>query len=278
MKIESDNASEIIEKSKKLWQLEHLSLLKSTNNIRIYVGKQNQKSIVLKLSLDENSLKAESRYLDYFQNIGAIRVLGVDKNLILMKKAIPGNTLKDYFLKSEVESLEIFCKVMLNLQKNNMFNLNEFPHISEWLSILDKEWKIPIKYIAKAKKLRDYLLESSADNILLHGDLHHENILLHNKDWFVIDPKGVIGEREYEIGAFIRNPISELSQYKNASEIIENRIYKISAMTRFEKRRIAEWCFVQIVLSWAWALEDNLQTKNYNFLTNCFYKIIVNKE
>ncbi len=38
------------------------------------------------------------------------------------------------------------------------------------------------------------------------GDLHHENILAAERaPWLAIDPKGVIGEPAYEMGALLRN-------------------------------------------------------------------------
>ena len=43
--------------------------------------------------------------------------------------------------------------------------------------------------------------------MLLHGDLQHYNVLLDkDRGWVAIDPKGVVGELEYEVGALLRNP------------------------------------------------------------------------
>ncbi len=41
-------------------------------------------------------------------------------------------------------------------------------------------------------------------NLLLHGDLHHENILKNeNGSYTVIDPKGVIGDPVFDLSRFI---------------------------------------------------------------------------
>jgi streptomycin 6-kinase len=62
------------------------------------------------------------------------------------------------------------------------------------LATLDKEWKIPINILQKARTLKEHLLaKMSALPVLLHGDLHQDNILSQGDDWLVIDPKGVIG-------------------------------------------------------------------------------------
>ncbi|MBN2509586.1 MAG: hypothetical protein JXB03_04890 [Spirochaetales bacterium] len=48
-----------------------------------------------------------------------------------------------------------------------------------------------------------------SEPMLLHGDLHHANIL-HDREsgWQIIDPKGVIGPAPLECGRFIRNQLS----------------------------------------------------------------------
>jgi streptomycin 6-kinase len=131
-----------------------------------------------------------------------------------------------------------------------------FPHIKDWLAVLDCDLKIPAKTLQKARELRDQLLKPAASDVLLHGDLHHDNILQNGNDWVVIDPKGVIGEPAYEVAAFIRNPIPELLTHADAPNIIHNRIARFANLLELPSQRILDWCFVQAVLSWVWAIED----------------------
>jgi streptomycin 6-kinase len=133
----------------------------------------------------------------------------------------------------------------------------KFPSIKDWLKALDKDLDIPLLYLSKARVLRDGLLKTSSDEVLLHGDLHHDNILQNGNDWVVIDPKGIVGESCYEVAAFIRNPIAELLDSANAPSILKARIAEFARMTNLAEKRIRDWCFVQAVLSWSWALEDD---------------------
>ena len=110
-------------------------------------------------------------------------------------------------------------------------------------------------------------------DVLLHGDLHHDNILQNGNDWLVIDPKGVIGEPEYEVTAFIRNPIPELLTHADAPNIILNRITHFAKILELSERRIIDWCFVQAVLAWIWALEDGCDASYFEQLTKVFNKI-----
>ena len=133
--------------------------------------------------------------------------------------------------------------------------LHEFPTINAWLDLLGsyKGTKVPKGALQKAKKLSDKLLSTQGKLYLLHGDLHHENILQQGNSWVAIDPKGVVGELEYEVGAFIRNPVPELLQQRNARHILQNRIDYFSKSFGFERQRLIEWSFVQSVLAGCWS-------------------------
>ena len=151
---------------------------------------------------------------------------------------------------------------------------------ASWLTALDKDWAIPDASLKKARKLRDQLLKTAEPAVLLHGDLHHDNILQNGYDWLVIDPKGVIGEPVYEVAAFVRNPIPELLHHADATTIIHNRITLFSELLGIPAKRILDWCFVQAVLAWVWALEDSCYTTYFEQLIKVFDKkniTIINK-
>ena len=68
--------------------------------------------------------------------------------------------------------------------------------------------RIPRALLDPAQRIYADLVRRSAMPALLHGDLHHYNVLSDRaRGWCAIDPKGVVGELEYELGAALRNPI-----------------------------------------------------------------------
>lgn len=122
--------------------------------------------------------------------------------------------------------------------------VHNFPHIRDWLLVLDKNWDIPIPYLEKARKLRDRLLITSESEVLLHGDLHHDNILRQGEhEWVVIDPKGVIGYPLNETWAFIMD--------------IERDTKFVADYFSFDLQEIRDWYFVHVVMAACWTLEDN---------------------
>lgn len=233
-------------------------------------GLQGDNPIVLKLGLDSEGLAREAFALKCFAGCGAVKVLSEDDGMLLLQRAVPGISLKSYFPNSEQESVKIACEVMKKLHKANIPVAHNFPHIKDWLAALDRDWKIHDEYLQKARKLREQLLQTSEADVLLHGDLHHDNILQNGNDWVMIDPKGVIGEPAYEVAAFIRNPMPELLHHSDIPHIILNRITRFAEALELPSQRILDWCFVQAVLAQAWALEDGCDASYFQQLTKIF--------
>lgn len=225
--------------------------------------------IILKLSLDINGLKKEANALNAFANFGAVKILAQQDGMLLLEQAIPGISLKSYFPTKENEAIRIVCNVIRKLHQAPFTKL-DFPNIKNWLKALDKDRNIPTHYLKKARELRDKLLQASIQPVLLHGDLHHDNILQNGNDWIVIDPKGVIGDSSYEIAAFIRNPLPELLDLEHAGKIINNRVTKFAKILDLKPQLIRDWGFIQSVLAWVWALEDNCDTNPFEKLTEIF--------
>jgi streptomycin 6-kinase len=63
--------------------------------------------------------------------------------------------------------------------------------------------------LERAAAVARSLLSAPRDSAVLHGDLHHENVLDGGpRGWLAIDPKGVLGERSYEAANILCNPSS----------------------------------------------------------------------
>lgn len=249
--------------------------LKEVTNLSynyVLSGFQGDNPIILKLGLDNKGLTREAFALKCFAGYGAVHVLAEDNGILLLERVVPGTSLKSYFPTNENESIEIACRVMKKLHQANIPTAHNFPHIKDWLAVLDKDWSVPASYLKKARKLRYKLLKTTGLDVLLHGDLNHDNILQNGEDWLVIDPKGVIGEPAYDVAAFIRNPMPELLNHADVPNIIHNRVAHLVKIMELPSQRIFDWCFVQAILAWAWALEDGCDTSYFEQLAKIFDK------
>lgn len=89
----------------------------------------------------------------------------------------------------------------------------------------------------------------------MHGDLHRANVLQHQSKWLAIDPKCIIGKREFEIGAFLRSPFCVVEDPFETKELARNLDWVID-LTGFNRERVLSWCIIQAILCVCWYVED----------------------
>jgi streptomycin 6-kinase len=126
----------------------------------------------------------------------------------------------------------------------------------------------PARLVEQAARLYADLLASAGPMRLLHGDLHHWNILsAERQPWLALDPKGLIGEAEYEVGAITRNrwpgssaALSNESTSPGKAALqrqADRRLAIFAEMLGFDRQRMLQWCMAQAVLSAWWTYEDS---------------------
>ena len=113
--------------------------------------------------------------------------------------------------------------------------------------------------VESARGIYEELASSQRQTMLLHGDLQHYNILFDNeRGWVAIDPKGVIGELEYELNALLRNPI-ELPDVFTNPVTINRRLETLTTTLHLDYSRALRWSYAQSILSAIWDIEDGHQ-------------------
>lgn len=251
------------------WELTDLIPVNNLSNNYVLTGFRKNKEIVLKISLNKHALANEARALKVFKDGPVVQVLAEQSGALLLEQALPGTPLNERFFFDDDRAIDVLCDIVKQLHQVSLPQLS-FQCTRDWLKILDQNWSLPIQYLKKARQLRDQLLVTTKNEVLLHGDLHHGNILLHQKNWVAIDPHGVIGDSVYEVCAFIRNPIVEFSLNPKALFIMQKRVDAIAKNLCIEKQRIYDWSFVQMILAACWSLEDKQDPGTFIKLANMF--------
>jgi len=269
-----DDLPRTVNKFAQRWHLSSLEPVKNLSYNYVLSGFQEGRPIVLKLSLDSKALNKQAAALKAFKGYGAVDIIDQTDGALLFECATPGSSLKHLFPNCEDEAIAITIEVIKKLHSAPRMNQKGFPTINDWLTALDKPYEQLGQSLIKARLLRDELLNTMGIPFLLHGDLHHENILASGLEWKVIDPKGVICELSYEVGCFIRNPLDALPNHPDSLKIITNRINAFSENLNLDPDRITKWCFVQALLATVWALEDNVDLTSFKQLTEIFDRLI----
>ncbi|MGZ6367964.1 MAG: aminoglycoside phosphotransferase family protein, partial [Ktedonobacteraceae bacterium] len=153
-----------------------------------------------------------------------------DHAVLLLERVIPGVPLST--LEDDEEATRILASVMKNLWKP-LPEKHDFITIAEWSNAISQyhgtSGPLPSYLVDRAERLFAELIASSAEPVLVHGDLHHENVLSSARaGWLAIDPKGVAAEPAYETAALLRNPRSKLQQHPELEQILLRRILVLS--------------------------------------------------
>jgi streptomycin 6-kinase len=141
-----------------------------------------------------------------------------------------------------------------------------FRSVADWAAGLGKlrpyfgggTGPLPVALVERAEALFAALLPSMAAPVLLHGDLHHWNILAAQREpWLALDPKGIAGEPAYEVGALLRNQIPRLLALPDPPAAMARRIAILADELGFDRVRLVGWGIAQAVLSAWWSIEDH---------------------
>jgi streptomycin 6-kinase len=220
--------------------------------------------VVVKVGYPNEELLSEIEALRLYAGHGIVQLLDADpaQGAFVLERLRPGATLST--LADDDAATRIAATVMQQLWCPVPAG-HSFPSIADWaagLARLRQQFDggtgpLPRHLVELAEGLFAELLGSLGEPVLLHGDLHHENILTAERHpWLAIDPKGVVGEREYEVGALLRNPIPQLWQWPNPERITARRVAILAEMLGFERERLIGWGLAQAVLSACWSIED----------------------
>lgn len=109
----------------------------------------------------------------------------------------------------------------------------------------------------EAQVILQMLLEDAETRplVLLHADLHHQNVLDGARSWLMIDPIVVRGVPEAEFAQVFRNPRAGTPDLTNP-DVALTRAHRIAGQTGFAPRRLLEWGVVKTAHSLVLAGED----------------------
>jgi len=221
---------------------------------------------ILKLGYPGPGFEHEAEALRVFDGRAAAQLLelDLDAGAMLIERVVPGRPLGT--VQDEEEAMAAAASVMRRVWRP-VPAPHSFPTVAEWAEGFERlhaqfdggAGPMPVALVERAEAAFADLIASQRDPVLLHGDLHHGNILSSTRDaWLAIDPKGLVGEREYEVGALLRNPDS-LLRSPSAGRILERRIARLSDELTLDRERVRNWAAAQAVLAAYWGWEDHGQ-------------------
>jgi streptomycin 6-kinase len=222
--------------------------------------------VVLKIGFPgDNEFQTEIDSLLLFEGEATPRLLEYDRDYatMLLERIEPGSSLER--VNDDQQATRILATVARELYRP-LTGAHNFPSVADWSegfarlrTLFDgSTGPLPSRIVEEAEELYAELIESMTLPGLVHGDLHHGNVLSGTrKPWIVIDPKGVAAELAFETAAMLRNPYSKLETCTNLNQLLNARIIILSDELEIEAERIRKWGFAHTVLSAIWSIEDH---------------------
>ena len=183
---------------------------------------------------------------------GAAPVLAHDASAILMLRAEGSGSLVEMATAGrDREATNIICDTVRRLHEQRCLPPPELPPLRDLFRGLRSASDPRLVGPAAAAAT---LLDDPRDTVVLHGDIHHRNILdFGSAGWLAIDPWGYAGERAYDYANILRNP--ELEQVTAPSRL-ESHIALISSRAELDPDRFCLWVYAHAGLAAAWEIED----------------------
>ncbi|MCU7727436.1 aminoglycoside phosphotransferase family protein [Actinoplanes sp. KI2] len=219
---------------------------------------------VLKLGVPTGtSLAEEARALTAFDGHGAVRLLraDLDRGAILLERIAPGGRARDLVPGRDSEATSVAADVMRRLHRPPPPGctmpdlLSQARAFDDYRAVHGQAGPLPLDLVVRAGGLMRELCASAPAHVLLHGDLHHDNILRATREpWLAIDPHGLVGDPGYEVGSLLYNPDPD-NRDEALTGLAPARAEQLADELAMPIDRVLAWGFVKAVLSDVWSAE-----------------------
>jgi streptomycin 6-kinase len=213
---------------------------------------------ILKLGVPNFDTRNEMKTLQIYNGDGCARLLKYDleDGVMLLERLVPGRMLST--VSDEMIVIENYTKVWKAIRRPLLDGVST-PSLTHWFEGLTNyrnsgDSQISLKYVQAAEEFFQQVMDSSEGSELLHGDLHHENILYSEQNgWMAIDPKGVAGDPYFDVVSFL---VNQLDSKVNPKGILKLRVDTICEQLGLDRQRLLKASIALGTLYACWGIED----------------------
>lgn len=186
----------------------------------------------------------------------------VERGLLLIERVVPGESLLDLAYTDDTAA----TRVVAELLRGHVLPLRSQAVPSAVEICMDFQLyergfgaaaPVPLNLVENAARIAASLWSSDASPLLLHGDLHHGNVLRSTRaGWLMIDPKGFAGELAFELAALLINPMDMLRDCIDPAFLFDCRMNVLQEILDVDRDRVVAWTYVRAVLAEVWNVLD----------------------
>lgn len=245
------------------WKLEVLPPYPLSYNFVAPANGPNGEAWVLKLGVPNPELTGEIQALRGFNGRGAVKLIHGDplEGVLLIERIQPGTPLSD--IADDEQATRLAARIMKRLWRKvpQSLGLRTIAYLGAGLQRLRQRFDGGCgPFSADLVAMAEATLTQThpAPACLLHGDLHHDNILFdQRRGWLAIDPAGILGDPGYEVGSLLINPLPETPERADLSDLLRTRLEILSSELDMPLERLRRWGIFKCVLSAWWDFEDH---------------------
>lgn len=229
-----------------------------THSSRLVSVRRGDDRAMLKIAkVDEERRGAD--LMVWWNGSGAVRVLAHEGDALLLERATGDASLARLARSGgDDEAGRILASVAARLHAPRAGPPPGLVPLDAWFAPLAGVARRNGGVLHEAARAAHGLLDTPEDVVVLHGDLHHGNVLdvdvsVRGVDgWAAIDPKHLVGERTFDFANVLRNPDPEIA---TAPGRLARQATVLAEAAGVDRTRLLRWTLAFAGLSAAWATE-----------------------
>ncbi|MBP1861028.1 aminoglycoside phosphotransferase family protein [Rhizobium herbae] len=193
--------------------------------------------------------------MQWWDGEGAAKVYARDGEAILLERAEGKRSLLFMAMNGEDDAASrIICRTVQTLHRPPAKPYPELVPLDIRFRALEAAASAHGGMFGNSNAVAKALLAMPQEIGVLHGDIHHGNILdFEDRGWLAIDPKGLFGERGYDYANLFCNP--DPAAAKDPARL-RRQLPIVVRESGLAPERLLRWILAYAGLSAAWSLED----------------------
>ncbi|MNG61741.1 Aminoglycoside/hydroxyurea antibiotic resistance kinase [compost metagenome] len=236
------------------WQLQPDGQAFETHSSLLIPVRYQGAAAMLKIAREQEE-KFGGLLMCWWQGDGAARVLAWHDDGILLERAQGRLSLAQMVRDGEDRrATAILCQVVARLHAPRAEPLPELIPLDQWFNSLWPAAQAHGGMLRLSASVAAELLTSPREQTVLHGDIHHDNVLdFAERGWLAIDPKRLYGERAFDYANIFCNPNYGIA---TDPDIFLCRVEQVCRLAGLDRQRLLRWILAWAGLSAAWFMED----------------------
>jgi streptomycin 6-kinase len=239
-------------------------VLSGTNAVVLLVVTDAGVPAALKVGWPHAEAEQEHLALRLWNGQGAVRLLRADPHrfALLLERVDHRRDLNAQPVREACETAAGLYRLLHRPATEQFVRLSALA--ADWsrrLRLLRDHPLVPRRLVTRAASLAaTFAADSQTDGVLLHTDLHFDNVLGATRvPWVAIDPKPLSGDPCFEVAPLLWNRWPEVTASNGVRAAILDRIYTVIDAADLDEDRVRDWVLVRQLVNVLWELESSAE-------------------